>query len=78
MREALEGVPERPPRRPAGIVEVRINPKTGLVASGSNADSIFEQFRIGNVPEREPEPAFSSPGFPSSPADPVRPPEKIF
>jgi penicillin-binding protein 1A len=80
MLEALKDVPERPLIRPPGIVDVRINPQNGLVASGATASSIFEKFRIGHVPERErePEPAYSSPQFPTSPADPVRPTDKIF
>jgi penicillin-binding protein 1A len=74
MREALDGVPERPLKEPPGIVEVRINPRNGLVASSATTNSVFEKFRIGHVPERELEPVFSSPGSPSSPAESARPP----
>jgi penicillin-binding protein 1A len=58
MQEALEGVPRRWIDEPPGIVEVRVNPKNGLVASGCNREAVFEKFRIGQVPEREPECAY--------------------
>jgi penicillin-binding protein 1A len=52
MSEALAGLPEHAMQRPPGIVDVRINPETGLVTSNS-ANSVFEKFRIDEVPERE-------------------------
>lgn len=55
MREALRGQPERFLERPPGIIDVRIDPDNGLVASGTNRHSIFEKFRIGHVPAREPD-----------------------
>jgi penicillin-binding protein 1A len=62
MREALKGLPLHELDRPPGIVDVRINPRTGLVANGSTADSIFEKFRIGHVPAAEPESTYSPEG----------------
>ncbi len=53
MREALDGMPLNAMERPPGIVDVRINPDTGLVAS-SRDNSIFEKFRMDHVPESEP------------------------
>ena len=53
MREALDGMPLHAMERPPGIVDVRINPDTGLVAS-TRDNSIFEKFRMGHVPEAEP------------------------
>jgi penicillin-binding protein 1A len=55
MREALAGQPEHELPRPPGIVEVRINPSKGLVASDSNPDAVWEIFQVGTVPEREPD-----------------------
>ncbi len=52
MDEALEGVPEHSMQRPPGIVDVRINPETGLVTSDTS-NSVFEKFRIDEVPERD-------------------------
>jgi penicillin-binding protein 1A len=53
MREALAGTPEHRRLRPPGIVEYRINPITGLIASDGTPNSIFEKFDIDNLPERE-------------------------
>ena len=53
MREALGSTPERRPRRPPGIVEYRINPTTGLIASDGAPNTIFEKFDIDHLPERE-------------------------
>lgn len=55
MRAALRDQPLHFLRRPSGIVDVRIDPDNGLVASDSNHNSIFEKFRIGHVPAREPD-----------------------
>jgi len=52
MRTALRGLPEKPLVQPPGLVTVRIDPKTGLLASADNPDAIFETFRVENVPER--------------------------
>lgn len=41
--------------QPTGIVEVRINPENGLVASARNPHVVTEKFMIGHVPQREPE-----------------------
>ncbi|MFW5823436.1 MAG: penicillin-binding protein 1A [Marinobacter sp.] len=51
MREALEGEPESEMPRPSGIVQVRIDPKTGERASPEQDDSIQEMFRSDNAPE---------------------------
>ena len=52
MREALDGVPLHAMARPPGIVDVRINPDSGLVARARDG-SVFEKFRMGHVPEAE-------------------------
>ncbi len=61
MREALAGTAERPLVRPPGIVEYRIDPVTGRIASDRRPDSIFEKFDIDHLPEREPDNLFSDP-----------------
>lgn len=78
MAEALDGMPERTMASPPGIVEVRINPETGLAASGSNRNAIFEKFRIGHVPPRESDPVSSRSPTGPVPDEQVRPGEKIF
>jgi penicillin-binding protein 1A len=61
MGEALAGTAERPLARPPGIVEYRIDPATGLIASDRRPDGIFEKFDIDHLPEREPDDLFSDP-----------------
>jgi penicillin-binding protein 1A len=55
MSEALAGRPESAMEQPPGIVEVRINPENGKVASDANPNGRFELFRVGHLPEREPD-----------------------
>ena len=51
MREALKGVPTKPRSQPEGIVSVRIDPATGLLAQPDQDDAIFELFRLEYVPQ---------------------------
>ena len=51
MREALVGAPESLMERPAGLVTVKIDPTTGLLASARDPNAVFESFREGNVPK---------------------------
>jgi penicillin-binding protein 1A len=50
MREALKDLPERPRSTPNGIVSVRIDPASGLLAAPGQTDAIFEVFREQYVP----------------------------
>ncbi len=52
MASALKGVPEQPLNQPPGLVTVRIDPKTGLLAGSDSKDAIFETFRADHVPKR--------------------------
>jgi len=61
MSEALAGTAERTLARPPGIVEYRIDPATGRIASDRRPDGIFEKFDIDHLPEREPDDLFSDP-----------------
>jgi len=54
MDEALDGAEHHAMEQPPGIVDVRINPDSGLVAA-ANAGSVFEKFRLDHIPEREQE-----------------------
>jgi penicillin-binding protein 1A len=79
MAEALEGLPEHRIERPPGIVEVRIDPSTGLVASDARRDSMFEIFEFDRVPPREPDPVFSGTLDASGPSElPRQGSEPIF
>ncbi|RMG31921.1 MAG: penicillin-binding protein 1A, partial [Gammaproteobacteria bacterium] len=65
MRVALQGVPERIPDPPPGLVTVRIDPRTGLLADSGQADAVFETFRKEYVPRQHatapPEPGAAEP-----------------
>ncbi len=52
MRTGLKGLPIRPLAQPPGLVTVRIDPVTGLLAGADHPDAIFETFRAENVPQR--------------------------
>ena len=51
MKTALKGKPENNLPQPVGIVQVRIDPKTGLLASPNTEGARFEYFREDNVPQ---------------------------
>ena len=55
MRTGLKGVPIRAIPEPPGLVTVRIDPETGLLAGADHPDAIFETFRAENVPKRHAE-----------------------
>jgi penicillin-binding protein 1A len=54
MREALREHPERERPLPPGVVTVRIDPDTGLLANSGDRGAIYEYFREERVPEQSP------------------------
>lgn len=54
MGAALKGVPQAPFLEPPGIVRARIDPKTGLLVSANDPNSIFEYFIAGHLPPKAP------------------------
>jgi penicillin-binding protein 1A len=52
MHAALHGLPIRTLKRPPGMVSVRIDPETGLLADADLKGAIFETFRSEFVPRR--------------------------
>ena len=71
MRQALRGVPEDTISQPEGLVSIRIDAKTGLLANAATTDSLFELFRTENVPLQEADTApDSSPYSESQTAEP--------
>lgn len=82
MREALSGLPEHRLEQPPGLVTVRIDPETGLLARSNNADAIFEIFREENVPDQQPEMGNSTPdngsGTPTQPSQSGGMTEQLF
>ena len=51
MRSALAGTPESQMERPAGLVTVKIDPTTGLLAAANDPNAVFETFLEGHVPK---------------------------
>ena len=52
MRAALAGSPEQERELPPGIVHVKIDPETGLLAVPGQRNAIFEYFREEHVPQQ--------------------------
>ena len=52
MKTALQGVPEQPFNQPEGVVSVRIDAETGLLAAPGQSNTLFEYFREENVPKQ--------------------------
>ncbi|MFM7272288.1 MAG: penicillin-binding protein 1A, partial [Gammaproteobacteria bacterium] len=50
MREALRGLPTQERVRPEGLVSVRVDPRTGLLAAPGSQDAVFEYFPLESVP----------------------------
>jgi len=63
MRVALDGVPEKILAQPDGLVTVRIDPESGLLASASQPGAVFETFRTQNVPRQSLVETSASPGL---------------
>ena len=53
MAVALKDVPERALEQPEGLISVRINPETGLLAGTGAPNAIFEVFPENAVPGKE-------------------------
>jgi penicillin-binding protein 1A len=53
MGAMLEGKQHRPFPQPDGIVSVRIDPETGLLAQPGQANAIFELFKQEQIPARD-------------------------
>lgn len=50
MRTALDGVPEYWPLRPDGLVDVRVEADSGLLAAPDSVDGLFEIVQVEHVP----------------------------
>lgn len=59
MRVALEDSPESGMERPAGVVTVKIDPTTGLLAPVDDPSAVFETFREKYVPKKRSAPNVS-------------------
>jgi penicillin-binding protein 1A len=59
MGKALAGTPNLKREQPEGLVTVRIDPATGLLAGSARAGGVFETFRTEFIPEKTGETAVS-------------------
>ena len=81
MREALRGVPETRRSAPEGVIEIKINGRTGGTRD-ADIDPVFEYFRVEKLPSEEG--YVGDPGLgpqdidPNSPDTPQDSPEPIF
>lgn len=78
MRSALDGTPEIDLEQPEGLITVRIDPKTGLLASPSQNNAIFEIFRSDHVPQRQAPDIDESVVTPDSEGNGETPPQLLF
>jgi len=79
MREALKDVPEQALRQPPGLVTVRIDPESGLLAGSNIPNAIFEVFRADTVPtETARRGGTKSPGASGGAGGATPPPEELF
>ena len=78
MGRVLPDIPEDPDVVPQGIVQVKIDPDTGLAARPAQQDAIFEYFDENNYPEPEEEEIYDEPTDSSEIGDPSVPAEALF
>jgi len=76
MRDALKGVPDRGWPMPGGLVQVRISPVTGEIASADDDTAIFETFMMDRLPTGGL--IGGEAGMPGQPANPDTPSEPLF
>ena len=55
MREVVRDLPHQERPRPEGLVSVRVDPQTGLLAAPGQGNAIFELFPLENVPSVTPD-----------------------
>jgi penicillin-binding protein 1A len=76
MQDALKGVPDRGWPMPDGLVQVRISPETGEIASADDPTAIFETFMMDKLPTGGL--IGGEAGLPGQPASPDTPSEPLF
>ena len=55
MREIVKDLPTQERPRPEGLVSVRVDPQTGLLAAPGQSNAVFELFPLENVPSVTPD-----------------------
>ena len=78
MRVALEGMPEETLPQPDGLVTVRIDSESGLLASASQPGAVFETFRSERVPRQGLVETSTSPGSTPTPTPGSGVAEQLF
>ena len=78
MAVALKGVPENSFEQPEGLVSVRINPETGLLAGAGSPNAIFEVFPEDALPGNDSETPPSVIDSPSGVTVSPTAPEQLF
>jgi len=78
MAVALKDVPENSFEQPEGLVSVRINPETGLLAGAGAPDAIFEVFPENALPDKDSDVPPAVIGSPSTATDSSMVPEQLF
>jgi penicillin-binding protein 1A len=76
MRAALQDLPDHSFEQPPGLVTVRIDPSTGLLADSKDRKAIFETFFANHVPTREAGPGSTNVDGSHGSAPPI--PEQLF
>ena len=76
MRAALQGIPDHSFEQPPGLVTVRIDPSTGLLADSKDRKAIFETFFANHVPTREAGPGSTNVDGSHNSTPPI--PEQLF
>lgn len=74
MSVALKDVPESSLARPSGLVSVRIDPATGLLADSNHPNAIFETFQADTVPKQYADSPIANPNGDQS----ISVPEQLF
>ena len=78
MRVALEGKPETPLNQPEGMITVRIDPETGLLAGAHQKNAIFETFRAEYAPQKRAPEIDDSVTTPSTDSTEEQTPQLLF
>lgn len=71
MEVALEDVPQHMPDPPPGMLNIRINKRTGAPAKSDDPDAFFEIFRAEHAPLPDPVNNQADPYNPVNPVDPT-------
>ena len=78
MRVALADMPEATMERPPGLVTVRIDPRTGLLAGADHPGAVFESFSAGHPRAATPRPPLAIRWHTGGPRNTPVAPDQLF